>query len=134
MKGSRLVLNAVEIEETTSALTEQTFDAQEFPFVFLVACEYKASTIKWLRSGSLKRSDCGDVLQTNYIHIKVYPKGKVEYVHRDLSIDLIAGLNPFGVACFILAKAMSEENLKQVAAVLGTEIKHRFGYPVAPRE
>lgn len=37
---------------------------------------------------------------------------------RDLDIDLIDHINPFGEAYAILAKAMSEESLKQVAAVI----------------
>ena len=37
---------------------------------------------------------------------------------RELDIDLIDRINPFGEAYAILAKAMSEENLKQVAAVI----------------
>jgi hypothetical protein len=35
-------LNAVEIEEATSALAEQPFDAQEFPFAFLQAFPRRA--------------------------------------------------------------------------------------------
>ncbi len=37
---------------------------------------------------------------------------------RDLDIDLIDKINPFGEAYAILAKAMNEESLKQVAAVI----------------
>ena len=37
---------------------------------------------------------------------------------RDLDIDLIDRINPFSEAYAILAKAMNEENLKQVAAVI----------------
>jgi len=37
---------------------------------------------------------------------------------RDLDIDLIDKINPFGEAYAILAKTMSEESLKQVAAVI----------------
>ena len=37
---------------------------------------------------------------------------------RDLDIDLIDRINPFGEAYAILAKAMNEERLKQVAAVI----------------
>ncbi|MEO7996573.1 MAG: DEAD/DEAH box helicase family protein, partial [Gemmatimonadaceae bacterium] len=40
---------------------------------------------------------------------------------RDLDIDLIDRINPFGEAYAILAKAMSEESLKQVAAVIGAK-------------
>jgi len=37
---------------------------------------------------------------------------------RDLDIDLIDRINPFGEAYAILAKAMSEERLKQVASII----------------
>src|SRR6202022_882570 len=37
---------------------------------------------------------------------------------RDLDIDLIDRINPFGAAYAILAKTMSEESLKQVPAVI----------------
>lgn len=37
---------------------------------------------------------------------------------RDLDIDLIDRINPFGEAYAILAKSMSEESLKQVAAII----------------
>ncbi len=40
---------------------------------------------------------------------------------RDLDIDLIDRINPFGEAYAILAKTMSEESLKQVAAVIGAK-------------
>ena len=36
----------------------------------------------------------------------------------DLDIDLIDRINPFGEAYSILAKAMNEDSLKQVAAVI----------------
>ena len=37
---------------------------------------------------------------------------------RDLDIDLIDSINPFGEAYAILAKSMNEESLKQVAAII----------------
>src|SRR5438132_444309 len=40
---------------------------------------------------------------------------------RDLDIDLIDRINPFGAAYAILAKTMSEESLKQVAAVIASK-------------
>jgi superfamily II DNA or RNA helicase len=40
---------------------------------------------------------------------------------RELDIDLIDRINPFGEAYAILAKSMSEESLKQVAAVIGAK-------------
>src|SRR5258707_78138 len=69
-------MNAVEIEEAISALAEQPFDAQEFPFAFLEAFGNKPTTIKRLRAGTSNRSDLGGVLQTNNIHIAVCPPGE----------------------------------------------------------
>ena len=40
---------------------------------------------------------------------------------HDLNIDLIDRINPFGEAYAILAKTMSEESLKQVAAVISAK-------------
>ena len=40
---------------------------------------------------------------------------------RDLDIDLIDRINPFGEAYSILAKTMSEESLKQVAAAIAAK-------------
>jgi len=40
---------------------------------------------------------------------------------RELSIDLIDSINPFGEAYAILAKAMNEESLKQVALVIAAK-------------
>ena len=37
---------------------------------------------------------------------------------RDLNVDLIDSVNPFGEAYSILAKAMSESSLKQLAAII----------------
>jgi len=70
-------LNAVEIEESISALAEQPFDPAEFPFAFLEAFGAKTTTIKRLRSGNTNKSDLGGVLQTSNIHIKVCPEGQV---------------------------------------------------------
>src|SRR5712664_3163282 len=70
-------MNAVEIEEAISALAEQPFDAQEFPFAFLQAFGNKDTTLKRLRKGESNKSDLGGVLQTNNIHIAVAAPGKV---------------------------------------------------------
>ncbi|NKX63293.1 class I SAM-dependent DNA methyltransferase [Labrenzia sp. 5N] len=77
-------MNAVEIEEAISALAEQSFDAQEFPFAFLEAFGNKATTIKRLRSGSSNKSDLGGVLQTSNIHIKVCDPGEVTQTLTEL--------------------------------------------------
>lgn len=70
-------MNAVEIEEAISALAEQPFDANEFPFAFLQAFGAKETTLRRLRSGETNKSDLGGVLQTNNIHIAVAPEGAV---------------------------------------------------------
>ena len=70
-------MNAVEIEEAISALSEQPFDAAEFPFAFLEAFGNKPTTMKRLRSGTSNKSDVGGVLQTSNIHIKVSEPGSV---------------------------------------------------------
>jgi hypothetical protein len=70
-------MNAVEIEQAISALAEQPFDAQEFPFAFLQAFGNKETTIKRLRKGESNKSDLGGVLQTNHIHIRVAGPGDV---------------------------------------------------------
>lgn len=70
-------MNAVEIEEAISALAEQPFKPEEFPFAFLEAFGNKATTIKRLRSGASNKSDLGGVLQTSNIHIATCPAGEV---------------------------------------------------------
>ena len=70
-------MNAVEIEEAISALADLSFDAEEFPFAFLLAFGNKVTTIKRLRKGTSNRSDQGGVLQTNNIHLKVCGAGEV---------------------------------------------------------
>jgi hypothetical protein len=70
-------MNAVEIEEAISALAEQPFDVQEFPFAFLQAFGNKETTLKRLRKGDSNKSDLGGVLQTNNIHIAVAAPGDV---------------------------------------------------------
>jgi hypothetical protein len=70
-------MNAVEIEEAISALAEQPFDAEEFPFSFLEAFGNKETTLKRLRSGATNKSDLGGVLQTGNIHLKVCSPGEV---------------------------------------------------------
>lgn len=95
-------MNAVEIEEAISALAEQPFDAEEFPFAFLQAFGNKATTIKRLRSGATNKSDIGGVLQTNHIHIKVCAEGQVSDTIRDL-LESPATKNTRNRVKFILA-------------------------------
>ena len=68
-------MNAIEIEEAVSQLTEKPFEADEFPYAFLEAFGNKATTIKKLRSGASNKSDIGGVLQWKNIHIKVCRDG-----------------------------------------------------------
>lgn len=77
-------MNAVEIEEAISALAEQSFDAQEFPYAFLEAFGNKATTLKRLRTGASNKSDLGGVLQTNNIHIAVCDEGAVTQTLAEL--------------------------------------------------
>ena len=49
-------MNAVEIEEAISILSEQEFDPVEFPYAFLEAFGNKETTIKRLRTGSQSRA------------------------------------------------------------------------------
>jgi hypothetical protein len=93
-------LNAVEIEEAISALAEQPFDAQEFPFAFLQAFGNKETTLKRLRSGASNRSDLGGVLQTNNIHAAVAAPGGVT---KTLAALKMSPSTSRGKAKFILA-------------------------------
>src|SRR6266700_768740 len=70
-------MNAVEIDEAISALAEQPFDGEEFPFAFLKAFGNKETTIKRLRKGESNKSDLGGILQTNNIHIAVAAAGEI---------------------------------------------------------
>lgn len=69
-------MNPVEIEEAISSLSNQPFEAGEFPYSFLQAFGNKATTIKRLRSGVSNLSDLGGVLQRSNIHIKVCREGE----------------------------------------------------------
>jgi hypothetical protein len=70
-------MNAVEIKEAISALSEQPFDAATFPYAFLEAFGRKETPLKRLRSGEMNKSDIGGVLQRDNIHIAVAPRGEV---------------------------------------------------------
>jgi hypothetical protein len=70
-------MNAVEIEEAITLLSEQPFDAEAFPYAFLEAFGNKATTIQRLKSGATNKSDIGGVLQTSNIHIKTCDAGRV---------------------------------------------------------
>lgn len=81
-------MNAVEIEEAISNLAESSFDALEFPFLFLSAFGNKETTIKQLRSGSSNKSDLGGILQRNNIHLKVCDIGEVTNTLVELRTSL----------------------------------------------
>jgi len=70
-------MNAVEIEEAVSALVEQPFDVEEFPYAFLAAFGNKDTTLRRLRTGHTNKSDVGGVLQRANIHLAVAPAGQV---------------------------------------------------------
>ena len=70
-------MNAIEIEEAVTALSETPFDRVEFPYAFLMAFGNKDTTIKRLRAGTSNKSDLGGVLQANNLHIAIADKGKV---------------------------------------------------------
>ena len=71
-------MNAVEIEEAISALADQDFDPEGFPYAFLEAFGNKATTIKRLKAGSSNSSDIErGVLQRNNVHIAVCDEGNV---------------------------------------------------------
>lgn len=70
-------MNAVEIEQAITDLSELPFDATSFPYAFLEAFGNKETTLKRLRSGASNKSDLGGVLQTNNIHILVCSPGSV---------------------------------------------------------
>ncbi|MDC9807982.1 class I SAM-dependent DNA methyltransferase [Rhizobium binxianense] len=71
-------MNAVEIEEAVSELSNQPFDAAEFPFAFLAAFGNKETTIRRLRTASANASDlAGGVLQKSNIHIATCAEGEV---------------------------------------------------------
>ncbi|TWG53527.1 DNA methyltransferase [Aminobacter sp. J44] len=70
-------MNAVEIEQAVTDLTEQPFDPVEFPYAFLAAFGNKETTLKRLRTGATNKSDVGGVLQANNIHILTCAPGQV---------------------------------------------------------
>lgn len=62
-------------------------------------------------------SEAGDLQNTSFVD----GVRKFALSVRELDIDLIDRINPFGEAYAILAKAMSEERLKQVAEVIAAK-------------
>jgi hypothetical protein len=73
-------MNAVEIEEAVSKLSEAPFDPESFPYDFLQAFGNNDAAIRRLKSGDANKSDLpGGVLQRNKnnIHLKTCPPGEV---------------------------------------------------------
>lgn len=70
-------MNAVEIEQAISDLTDQSYDAAEFPFAFLECFDNSAARSTKLRKGTSNKSDIDGVLQAGSIHIKTCEAGQV---------------------------------------------------------
>jgi len=126
-------MNAVEIEEAVSALAEQPFDAEEFPFAFLEAFGNKPVTIKRLRTGASNKSDLGGVLQVNNIHLKVAEPGAVVATLDALRASPATSRHK---AKFILATDGAEfqaENLieGETVACAYTDFADHFGFFLA---
>lgn len=123
-------MNAVEIEEAISALAEQPFDAQEFPFAFLEAFGNKATTIKRLRTGASNKSDVGGVLQTSNIHIATADTGGVT---EKLTALRASPATTRGKAKFILASdglTFEAEDLEsgETVACAYADFPNHFGF------
>ncbi len=123
-------MNAVEIEEAISALAEQPFDAQEFPFAFLEAFGNKATTIKRLRAGASNKSDVGGVLQTSNIHIATADTGGVT---EKLTALRASPATTRGKAKFILASdglTFEAEDLEsgETVACAYADFPNHFGF------
>ena len=72
-------MNAVEIEQAITELSELPFDQGEFAYQFLMAFGNKDTTIKRLRAGNNNKSDIPNgVLQRTNIHIGACGKGEVK--------------------------------------------------------
>ena len=70
-------MNAVEIEQAITELSELPFDQGEFAYQFLMAFGNKDTTIKRLRAGNNNKSDIPNgVLQRTNIHIGACGKGE----------------------------------------------------------
>ena len=78
-------MNAVEIEQAITDLSEQPFDRVNFPYAFLEAFGNKETTIKRLRAGASNKSDLGGVLQTGNIHILTCDPGRVSETLKTLN-------------------------------------------------
>jgi hypothetical protein len=124
-------MNAVEIEQTISAMAEQPFNAAEFPYAFLEAFGNKETTIRRLRKGESNKSDLGGVLQTNNIHIATCPPGQVT---KTLAALRASPATAKGKVHFILAtdgEMLEAEDLTTDAAPVAcrySEFPDHFGF------
>ena len=124
-------MNAVEIEEAISLLSEQAFYPTEFPYSFLEAFGNKSTTIKRLRTGNNNKSDIkGGVLQHNNIHIAVCADGEVSETLKRLKESSATAK---AKAKFILAtdgKDFQAEDLTsgETVACGYTDFHNHFGF------
>jgi len=123
-------MNAVEIEEAVSELTERPFDREAFPFQFLEAFGNKPATIKRLRDGHSNGSDVGGVLQRNNIHIAVAEPGTVT---ATLAALKASPATTKAKAQFILATdgdMFEAEDIEsgEIVACAFTEFPEHFGF------
>jgi len=71
-------MNAVEIDQAVTELSELPFNGDEFAFQFLSAFGNPDTAIRRLRTGNTNKSNIENgVLQRNNIHIAISPAGKV---------------------------------------------------------
>ena len=94
-------MNAVEIADAVADLAAQPFQAAEFPFQFLAACDKKETQLKRLRKGDTNHSDVpGGVLLQSSIHMAVCPAGET---HVTLGLLKASPRTTKSKAKFILA-------------------------------
>lgn len=124
-------MNAVEIEQAITDLSEHPFDPSTFPFLFLESFGNKDATLKKLRAGASNKSDLDGVLQVNHIHIKVAAPGHVTETLNALR-DSPATLNKRHKVRFLLATDGTEfeaEDLTtgETVACAYTDFPDHFG-------
>ena len=70
-------MNAIETKEAISAFSEQSFDAQKFPYAFLVSFENKVEMLKRFWSSASNRPDLGGIPHVQNIHSAVCDQGAI---------------------------------------------------------
>ncbi len=83
-------MNAVEIKQAVSELAEQPFDRQSFPFQFLAAFGNKYTALKRSRTGVSNKSNLGDFLHANMIHIATCAPGQVHATLASLRANAVS--------------------------------------------